>query len=149
MSSIRYTCVQAYFLHEKYAIASLWAQYIIQNPRSQSLPMTYLMSDLIHFICLFETGGLGNISVRINTLMIKYRRREPKNLFLRYLIITFKYATLTQQSHAAKATQQRKKRIEGYLERNPDLAIYGPVLAWIDSRISGKKLAEEILKYNS
>jgi hypothetical protein len=111
--------------------------------------MTYLMSDLIHFICLFETGGLGNISVRINTLMIKYRRREPKNLFLRYLIITFKYATLTQQSHAAKATQQRKKRIEGYLERNPDLAIYGPVLAWIDSRISGKKLAEEILKYNS
>lgn len=149
MSAIRYACVQAYFLNQNFETAMDWAKYIVQRPRHQSLPMAFLMSDLIYFICQFEKGRLGkNLQLQINSLTTRYKRREPRNIFLRDLIITFRQATLIQQNHALKATMKRKKKLDTYLEKNPALLIYGPVLAWIDSRTSGKSLAEEILKYN-
>ena len=149
MSAIRYACVQAYFLNENYEMASNWTNLIINNPRGQSLPITFLMSELIQSICRLEMKITRNSGSNLETLIRKYKRREPKNKFLHDLLLALKYAAMPPQSTLMKEIVKRRNKLEPELNKNTALLVFGPVLAWLDSRISGKTLAEEILQYNS
>ncbi len=148
MSAIRYCCVQAYFLNENYEMANNWANYIINNPRGQSLPLTFLLSELIEAICRLELKTLRSSSSYIEALIRKHKRREPNNKFLHDLLMAMKYAAMQPQSTVLKEIIKRRNKLETELNKNKALLIFGPVLAWLDSRISEKTLAEEILKYN-
>lgn len=149
MSVIRYCCVQAFFLNKKFEEAFKWTNYVIENPRSQSSPLVFLMCELIYPVCLLETQRLKSINSHLNNLLIKYKRRESGNNFLHELLMTMRYAALPKNIHYTKITEKRRQKLETYLSKNRELAIYGPVLAWIDSKISEKPLSEEIRKYNS
>ena len=145
MSVIRYCCIQAYFLSGKFEKALIWTELLIENPRSQSNPLVFQISELLYPICLFETKRLGNIRMRFGNLIKKFKRREPENNFLQDLVLTLRMATKGPYS---SITGQQNQKLRVYLEKNKFLSAYGPVLAWIDSKLSGKPLSEEIIKYN-
>ena len=65
------------------------------------------------------------------------------------LLMALKYAAMQPHSTVIKEIIKRRNKLETELNKNKALLIFGPVLAWLDSRISGKTLAEEILKYNN
>ncbi|MCC6281660.1 MAG: hypothetical protein IT262_13725 [Saprospiraceae bacterium] len=149
MSIIRYGCVQAYFLNTNYKTALEWINRILNNPRSQSVPIAFQMSEMLQVICLIQIEPARNSTLLIDPLIRRCKRREPKNKFLHDLLLSLRYAAMQQQGATEKATLKQRNKLNAYLDKNKTLYVYGPVLAWIDSRISGKSLAEEIITYNS
>jgi hypothetical protein len=145
MSIIRYCCIQAYFLSGKFEKALLWTELLIKNPRSQSNPLVFQISELLYPICLFETKQIGDIRMQFSNLIKKFRRREPENNFLQDLVLTLRLATKGPYSNIIV---QQHHKLHSYVEKNKLLSAYGPVLAWIDSKISNKPLSEEIVQYN-
>lgn len=148
MSAIRYGCVLAYFLNENYNTSLEWINLILNNPRSQSLPIAFQMSELLQAICLIQIGPTRNSASLMEPLIRRYKRREPKNKFLHDLLMSLRYAAMQQQGAVVKATVKHRNKLDSHLEKNKSLFVYGPVLAWIDTRISGDILGNEILKYN-
>lgn len=148
MSAIRYCCVQAYFLNANFEIAQEWIELILDKPSHQSLPITFQISEILYIICLIETNIKHNGVTLIENLIRTYRRNEPKNKFMHDLLMALRYAAMGQQESFLKATVKHRAKLESHLEKNKALYIYGPVLAWLDKRISGKLLSEEIIKYN-
>jgi len=148
MSAIRYCCVQAYFLNANFQIALEWIKLTLDKPRHQSLPIPFQISEILHIICLIEIDIKHNGATLIENLIRRYRRNEPKNKFMHDLLMALRYAAMRQQGAIVKTTIKHRSKLDTHFEKNKALYIYGPVLAWLDNRISGKSLSEEIIKYN-
>ncbi|MBL7783373.1 MAG: hypothetical protein JNM22_19230 [Saprospiraceae bacterium] len=150
MSVIRYSCMQAYYFTEEYDRALVWADLIIASPRSQSNPMVYLMCEISRVICLFETGRLPSIYSQVENLMKKYKRRQAKNTFLQNLLLNIRYASVQDNKLYQRKAQEQRAKLENHLQKNPRLKVYGPLLAWIDKRMSptATSLAIEVAKFD-
>ncbi len=150
MSVIRYSCMQAYYFTEDYERALVWADLIVASPRSQSNPMVYLMSEISRVICLLETGRLSSIYSLVENLIKKFKRRPTQSSFLPNLLLNIRYASVPDNKlYRRKAIEQRAK-LENQLQKNPRLKVYGPLLAWIDKRMSPVEttLSIEVAKYD-
>ncbi len=148
MSAIRYCCVQAYFLNSNFEIALKWVSLILDLPRNQALPQPFQISEILQIICLIEIDIKHNGAALIENLIRRYKRNEPKNKFMHDLLTGLRYAAMPQQGAIEKTTMKHRAKLEAHFEKNQALFIYGPVLAWLDHRITGKSLSEEIIKYN-
>jgi len=148
MSAIRYCCVQAYFLNSNFEIALKWISLILDIPRNQALPQPFQISEILHIICLIEIYPTSNGVTLFVILLRKYRRKEPKNKFIHDLLMGLRYAAMRQQGAVVKTTIKYRNKLNPHFEKNEALFIYSPVLAWLDHRITGKTLAEEIIKYD-
>lgn len=148
LQALRYYAGLIYFILEDFRKASGWYDQILNGPRSKNNPTLLLTSELQNIICLYELGALKKNPTRpLNTLLSKLRRWKGKNEFFHQLLFALRNVFEPKLPVIKSELEEQNTGLRRMMKENMTFNTYfSPIVSWLEAKVNGTKLVDEIRK---
>lgn len=149
MLTMKYYCGLTYFILEDYKNVSEWHGKILGGPRFQANPMMLLTIELQHIVSLFELGVFKKKPTRpLDNFQNKLRRRKEQDVFYNRLIFALKSIFEPKIPVIREELKAQNELLRDLMKENGIYESYfSPLVAWMEAKVNGTTVAEEIVKY--
>ncbi|MBK7937582.1 MAG: hypothetical protein IPJ82_11015 [Lewinellaceae bacterium] len=148
--ALRHACGLIFYIVEQFEAASDWLAKNYQGQPSKNNPTFFLAGEFMYIISLFQTGTYKRDPVRpLINFQNKLRRRNVKiSDFHKALFSTLKNVF---QPKLPESKEEIRSLVEPVcnriLDENRNLIHFAPIAAWLEARLNGTKVADELMKY--
>jgi hypothetical protein len=144
-----YFCgAQSFYLAGYFEEAADWFRQIYNRPRSKGLHLYLVLSELLMFLCQYQTNSKTRIAPVLRTMVQQIRRqRLQPDIFLPLLDGIKLVVDPPRAGRVDRLPAIIEQAFKG-ISQQKNLLVFGNVLAWIEARVNGTTITQEIAKYN-